>query len=70
MNSKQKRTEIKRILALLNDQNRLFFKRMYSFPDVEKDINMVVDEMDAKKLSWALKQCEASYYNIFRILKT
>lgn len=69
MTGKQKRAEIKRILALLTDQNRLFFKRMYSHLDLDKDINQVVDDMDAKKLTWALKQCEASYYNIFRILK-
>ena len=70
MTSNQKRKEIKRILSLLEEKNRLMFKRMYSYPDLDKDINDVVDQMDSKKLSWALKQCQASYHEIFRILKS
>jgi len=42
---------------------------MYSYPDLSKDINLVVDEMPAKKLPWALQQCQNSYYAIFQILK-
>lgn len=68
MTPKQKRTEIKRILSKLEDKNRLVFKRMYSHLDLEKDINLVVDDMPAPKLDWALQQCKASYHEIFRIM--
>ena len=68
MTPKQKRTEIKRILACLTDENREVFKRMYSPMDFDKDINYVVDDMPAKQLTWALSQCENSYHRIFQIL--
>jgi len=68
MTPKQKRTEIKRILSKLEDKNRLVFKRMYSHTDLEKDINLVVDDMPATKLDWALQQCKASYHEIFKIM--
>ena len=68
MTPKQKRSEIKRILSKLEDKNRLVFKRMYSHLDLEKDINLVVDDMPAPKLDWALQQCKASYYEIFKIM--
>lgn len=68
MTPKQKRTEIKRILSKLEDSNRLVFKRMYSHGDLKKDINLVVDEMPASKLNWALQQCKNSYHEIFRIM--
>jgi phage anti-repressor protein len=69
LTAKQKRTEIKRILALLEDKHRHTFKLMYSHLDTTKDINLVVDDMPAKQLSWALAQCEETYHNIFKILK-
>lgn len=68
MTPKQKRTEIKRILAKLEEENRMIFKRMYSHLDLDKDINLVVDDMPAKKLDWALQQCKATYHRIFKIL--
>lgn len=68
MTPKQKRTEIKRILSKLEDDNRMIFKRMYSHNDLDKDINLVVDAMPAKKLDWALQQCKNTYYRIFKIL--
>jgi hypothetical protein len=68
MTPKQKRTEIKRILHLLTDANRMLFKRMYSHLDLEKDIEQVVDDMPAKQLTWALQQCQTTYHEIFRIL--
>lgn len=68
MTPKQKRTEIKRILANLEEENRVIFKRMYSHTDLDKDINLVVDEMPAKQLNWALQQCKTTYHNIFKIL--
>lgn len=70
MTPKQKRNEIKRILPLLNDNNRRIFMRMYSHLDLNKDINLVVDEMPAKQLSWALIQVQNTYYEIFAILKS
>lgn len=69
MTPKQKRTEIKRILNLLSDVNQTTFKRMYSHNDLDRDINLVVDEMPNKQLDWALKQCEVTYHRIFNILK-
>ena len=69
LTAKQKRAEIKRILGFLEDQHIYNFKRMYSHLDMDKDINFVVDDMPAKKLSWALFQCQNTYYRIFQILK-
>lgn len=68
MTPKQKRTEIKRILSKLEEDNRMIFKRMYSHTDLEKDINLVVDDLPAKKLDWALQQCKNTYHSIFKIL--
>jgi hypothetical protein len=68
MTPKQKRTEIKRILHRLEDKHRMLFKRMYSHLDLDKDIDAVVDDMPAKKLSWALSQCQNTYYEIFKLL--
>ena len=66
----QKRKEIKRLLSLLTDKNRNVFMHMYSHYDLEKPIDEVVDDMPAKNLSWALTQCQNSYYNIFKILQS
>jgi hypothetical protein len=70
MTPKQKRAEIKRLLSLLDEHNQLTFKRMYSHLDVTKDINFVVDDMPAKQLSWALTQCQNSYYKLFKVIKS
>lgn len=69
MTAKEKRKEIKRILSKLEDSNRLVFLRMYSPKDLDKDINLVVDTMPAKQLSWALKQCKTTYHSILTIIK-
>ena len=69
MTPKQRRTEIKRLLSLLNDHNRFIFMKMYSPYDASADINGVVDTMPAKKLQWALTQCQNSYYQLFKIIK-
>ena len=68
MTSKQKRTEIKRILHLLEPGNRRMFNRMYNHENIDEDTDVVVDKMPAKQLTWALKQCENSYHRIFKIL--
>jgi hypothetical protein len=69
MTPKQKRSEIKRILSKLEESNRNVFMRMYSHKNLEKNINVVVDEIPAKKLDWALTQVKNSYYKIFKILQ-
>lgn len=59
------RSMLKKELAKVLPKHQLFFKRMYSFPngtkkppDLEADINFVVDHMDANKLNWAIKQVQ------------
>ena len=69
MTPKQKRVEIKRLLSLLNNHNREIFNRMYAPYDITQDVNITVDTMEAKKLSWALQQCQNSYYRVFKVLK-
>lgn len=69
MTPKQKRTEIKRLLALLDSHHRDIFNRMYAPYDITQDVNITVDSMPAKQLSWALTQCQNSYYRIFQLLK-
>lgn len=69
MTPKQKRERIKFILSQLEDSNRMIFKRMYSHTDLEKDINLVVDDMPPKNLDWALSQCNNSYYGLLNLLK-
>lgn len=68
MTPKQKRTEIKRLLHLLSQENREVFNRMYSPDDLDKSTDEVVDAMPAKRLTWALSQCQSSYYRIFKLL--
>lgn len=68
MTPKQKRTEIKRILHLLEPGNRKLFNRMYHHENIDEDTDVVVDKMPDEKLTWALKQCQNSYYRIFKIL--
>ena len=70
MRPKQRREEIKRILGFFSEKNHMVFKLMYSPNDLDKDINLVVDEIPAKKLEWALTQCLTSYNRIFEILKS
>ncbi len=57
------RDQLKNGLAQCTDGEKTLFKRMYSFPngvnkpaDLEKDIDSVVDDMDAEKLDWAMQQ--------------
>lgn len=69
MTPKQKRVEIKRLLSLLNDHNREVFNRMYSPHNITQDVNITVDSLETKKLSWALQQCQNTYYKLFRVLK-
>lgn len=69
MTPKQKRTEIKRLLALLDEHNRYVFVMMYSPPDENPNVDDLVDSMAANKLSWALTQCQNSYYRLFKVIQ-
>jgi len=70
MTPKQKREEIKRLLSLLDSHNRDIFNRMYSPRDILRDVNDTVDSMPAKQLSWALTQCQNSYYKLFKVIQS
>ena len=69
MTSKQKRQEIKRLLSFLSDRHRWIFKQMYAL-DVNQDIDAVVNTMPANQLSVALCQCQNTYHNLFKVIKT
>lgn len=69
MTPKQRRTEIKRILHLLSEENRDVFARMYSHENIDRPIDEIVDTMPAKQLKWALSQCETSYHRIWKVLQ-
>lgn len=69
MTPREKRKEIKRILSCLEEKNRHTFKKMYSHLNLELDFNEVVDKMPAKQLTWALTQCQNSYYGLFKVIK-
>ena len=69
MTPKQTRQEIKRILSLLEDKHRAFFNRMYAPYDITQDVNITVDTMEPKQLSWAFTQCSNTYNELFQIIK-
>ncbi len=50
------RDTLKEDLAKCTSEQVHLFKRMYSFKDLEKDINKVVDDMPDEKLDWAMQQ--------------
>ncbi len=52
------RRTLKEGLAQCSDKSQLLFKRMYSFEDLEKSINDVVDMMEVEKLDWAMQQVQ------------
>ena len=54
------RNKIKEGLGKLSEEHKLTFNRMYSFENLDKDVNEVVDEMPEEKLDWALTQVENS----------
>jgi hypothetical protein len=57
---KQKRIKLKQLLGSLPVNNVEIFKRMYSPNNLNKDINIVVDEMPDSKIDWAISQCETT----------
>jgi len=52
------RTEIKSGLTKCTAAEQHMFMRMYSHKDLDKDINVVVDNMSTEKLDCALGQVE------------
>lgn len=52
------RAQIKETLAQVPESQHDLFRRMYSWPDLTKPINDVVDQMPDAKLDWALTQCQ------------
>ena len=52
------RQTIKEQLTICTEAQQLIFKKMYSHDDLELDINTVVDNMEASKLDWAMKQVQ------------
>ncbi len=54
------RNKIKEGLSKLSEKHKLRFNQMYSFKNLDKDVNKVVDEMSEEKLDWALTQVENS----------
>ncbi len=52
------RKTLKEALIKLPDAHQRMFKRMYSHKDLEKDINQVVDDMEADKLDRAMQQVQ------------
>ena len=55
---KYARDTLKTGLSLCTDAQQLFFKRMYSYKNLEFSINEVVDTMDSDKLDWAMSQVQ------------
>ena len=58
------RTEIKSGLKMLTPQHQAFFKRMYSHDDLDKPIDIVVDDMPEDYLDRALAQVKRTIENI------
>ena len=58
------RDQIKSGLSQLPEGHQKLFKRMYSFENMAKGINDIVDGMDETKLDWALTQVKKSLEKI------
>ena len=52
------REKLLSLLLLRTEEQQFFFKRMYSHLDLDKDITLVVQDMDIEKIPWAIQQCE------------
>ena len=50
------RDNLKKHLAKLTEKQQHLFIQMYGFENRDKDINYVVDNMDAETLDWAMMQ--------------
>lgn len=63
-----KRNQLKEVLAKLDESCHHIFRRMYSYTDLTKDINLVVDSMTPADVSLGLEQANNSYYNLFKTI--
>jgi len=54
------RSKIKEGLSVLPEGWQRRFKQMYANGNLDKDINLVVDEMSEEKLDWAMQQVNRS----------
>lgn len=52
------RQTLKEGLKKCTQEQQLFFKRMYSHKDLDKDISEVVDQIPDEKLDWAMQQIQ------------
>jgi hypothetical protein len=43
---------------------------MYAPNNLDQDVDLTVDKMPAKQLSWALQQCQNSYYRLFKVIQS
>lgn len=57
MTNKQK---LKNLLEQLLEKHKLFFKRLHGNGDLDKDINLMIDEMGSKTVKLAINQVEAT----------
>ena len=55
---KEQRLKLKQLLGSLPEAYVDVFKRMYSYKDLTKDINSIVDELSDSKIIWCISQCE------------
>jgi len=56
MNHIKLRKEIKELLSILPERHQLMFKRMYSFDNMERTIEEIVDIIPDKSIEWAYQQ--------------
>ncbi len=54
------REQLKEGLSKLTEGHIRIFKRMYSYNNLEADINDVIDAMPANELDWAMQQVQRS----------
>lgn len=68
MTHKEKRDQIKFILSKLQSKHHRMFMLMYA-QNGETNLNQIIDQMSVAKLSWAVTQCERTYYGLFNQIK-
>jgi len=52
------RAWIRENIKKCNERAQLLFRRMYSHKDIDKDMDLIVSEMEDEKLDWAMSQIE------------
>lgn len=51
---------LKELIVQCTDSQQLFFNRMYSHKNLEKNVLEVIDDMPEERISHAINQCEAT----------